>query len=102
LRMASLIIGTKGGAMLNVLIPHCRSLGMCSGRPASSPHKERGTSGTSSCVIRNNLNMTSEASLKYRSTAAFSRSAANAYCVRSFVPKLRKSTCVRHQNIWHI
>ena len=94
LRMASLIMGIKGGTMLNVLIPQCRSLGMCSGCPASSPHMERGISGTSSCVIRNSLNMASAASLKYCSTAAFSRSAANAYCVRSFVPKLRKSTCL--------
>ena len=92
LRMASFIIGTNGGTMLKVLIPHCRSSGMCAGRPASSPHMESGTSGTSSCVIRNSLNMASAESLKYCSTAAFSRSAANAYCVRSFVPKLRKST----------
>jgi len=94
LRMVSFMMGINGAAMLNVLIPHCSSLGMCSSRPASSPHRERGISGTSSCVIRNSLNMASAASLKYCSTAAFSRSAANAYWVRSFVPKLRKSTCL--------
>ena len=80
LRMASLIIGTNGGATLSVLIPHRKSLATCPGCAASSPRTERGMSGPSSFTNCSSLKMISALSLKYRSTAALSRSAANTYC----------------------
>ena len=73
--MASLIIGTNGGETLTVVIPHCRSLGMCSGRPASSPHtEERGTCGTSSWVMRSSLKMGSAACARSCSCASHAMS----------------------------
>src|SRR5215203_1348895 len=82
-----------GGATLSDRTPRASSVEVALGSAAISPHIDTGARADcrhSSSISRNTPGSRGFARA---ATAELPRSTASAYCVRSFVPTLKKSTC---------